>query len=221
MATLVLSTVGSALGGPAGGATGALIGQSIDRELLGGSRGPRLGDLSVQTASYGTQVPRIYGAMRVAGSIVWSTDLVEGSATSGVKGQPDTVYSYSVSFAVALSSRAISGIGRIWADGKLIRDEDGAFKVNTVFRFYDGSEDQPVDPLIGSIEGIASTPAYRGLALAVFENLELAEFGNRIPFLTFEVIADAGSPAVGAILNDATEDKTACNAADQVHGYAA
>ena len=52
MATLVLSTVGSALGGPVGGAIGALIGQSIDQQILGpGTRGPRVGDLTVQTSS--------------------------------------------------------------------------------------------------------------------------------------------------------------------------
>jgi hypothetical protein len=220
LATLVLSTVGSALGGPVGGAIGALIGQSIDQELLGGSRGPRVGDLSVQTSSYGTQVPRIYGKMRVAGSVIWSTDLVESSATSAVKGQPDT-YTYSVSFAVALSSRSITGIGRIWADGKLIRGADGAFKVNTTFRFSDGTEDQPIDALIGSAEGISNTPAYRGLALAVFENLELAEFGNRIPFLTFEVIADETEPAIGTILNDAARGIVSCDVAEQIAGYAA
>ena len=220
MATLVLSTVGSALGGPVGGAIGALIGQSIDQELLGGSRGPRVGDLSVQTSSYGTQVPRIYGTMRVAGSVIWSTDLVESPATSAVKGQPDT-HTYSVSFAVALSSRPIDGIGRIWADGKLIRDVDGVFKVNTTFRFSDGSEDQPIDALIGSAEGISNTPAYRGLALAVFESLDLAEFGNRIPFLTFEVIADEAAPAIGTILNDAAPGIVNCDVAEQVEGYAA
>ena len=220
MATLVLSTVGSALGGPIGGAIGALIGQSIDQGLLGGSRGPRLGDLNVQTSSYGTQVPRIYGRMRVAGSVIWSTDLVESSATGTVKGQPDS-HSYSVSFAVALSSRPITGIGRIWADGKLIRDADGAFSVNTIFRFLDGSEDQPIDALIGSAEGIANTPAYRGLALAVFENLDLAEFGNRIPFFTFEVIADEATPAIGTILTDAAAGTISSDAVEQVDGYAA
>ncbi|HEX4761587.1 MAG TPA: hypothetical protein VFU87_02220, partial [Sphingomicrobium sp.] len=87
MATLVLSTVGTILGGPVGGAIGSLVGQSIDQQIFGSPRrGPRLGDLSVQTSSYGTQIPRIYGAMRVAGSIVWATDLVESSLTSGAKG---------------------------------------------------------------------------------------------------------------------------------------
>ena len=94
MATLVLSTVGTALGGPVGSAIGALIGQSIDQQLLGSSsRGPRLGDLKVQSSSYGTQIPRVYGTMRVAGTIIWATDLVESSEMTGVKGQPDTTYS--------------------------------------------------------------------------------------------------------------------------------
>lgn len=222
MATLVLSTVGTILGGPVGAAIGALIGQSIDQQLLGpASRGPRLGDLGVQTSSYGTQVPRIYGTMRVAGSVVWSTDLVESIQTTGAKGQPDTTYSYSVSFAVALSSRPVVRIGRIWADGKLLRGAEGDFKVSTGFRLYNGSEDQLIDPLIGSVEGLANTPAYRGLALAVFENLELAEFGNRIPFLTFEVVADEPAPAIGAILRDASGGAIDREVGQSVLGYAA
>ena len=222
MATLVLSTVGTALGGPVGGAIGALIGQSFDREILAPARrGPRLGDLSVQTSSYGTQIPRIYGAMRVAGTIVWATDLVEGDQTTGAKGQPDVTYSYSVSLAVALSSRPGGSIGRIWADGKLLRGVEGDFKVPTTFRFYDGSETQEIDPLIGSIEGIANTPAYRGVAIAVFENLELADFGNRIPFMTFEVIADSEAPTISSILGDASTGVIACDAPQTVIGYAA
>jgi hypothetical protein len=31
-------------------------------------------------------------------------------------------------------------------------------------------------------------------ALAVFEDLELADYGNRIPFLTFELFVDASPP---------------------------
>jgi hypothetical protein len=222
MATLVLSTVGSALGGPVGGAIGALIGQSFDQQLLApATRGSRLGDLAVQSSTYGTQIPRIYGAMRVAGSVVWATDLAESEDMSGAKGQPDVTYSYSVSLAVALSSRPAASIGRIWADGKLLRGAEGDFKVPVTFRFYDGSESQPIDPLIGSIEGIANTPAYRGIALAVFEKLELAAFGNRIPFMTFELLADAEPPLVGAILSDASGGAIATDATQSVTGYAA
>lgn len=224
MATLVLSTVGTILGGPVGGAIGSLLGQSIDQQLFGpGPRhGPRLGDLAVQTSSYGTPIPRLFGTMRVAGSIVWSTDLQESSQTQGAKGQPDTVtYSYSVSFAVALSSRPILGVKRIWADGKLIRTAEGVFTVSTTFRFYDGSQDQPVDPLIATIEGTDSTPAYRGSALAVFEHLDLAEFGNRIPFLTFEVVADEGPVPAADILSDSSGGAIDCSAPHVLNGYAA
>lgn len=224
MATLVLSTVGTLLGGPIGGAIGSLLGQSIDQQLLGpGPReGPRLGDLSVQTSSYGTPIARIFGTMRVAGSIVWSTDLREDSETEGAKGQPETVtYSYSASFAVALSSRRISNIKRVWADGKLIRTAAGEFTVSTGFRFYAGSEAQPVDPLIATVEGPGLAPAYRGTALALFENLQLAEFGNRIPFLTFEVEADPEAVPLGALLADVSGGAIASSATSAVAGYAA
>lgn len=222
MATLVLSTIGTAIGGPVGSAIGALIGQSIDQELFAPSRrGPRVGDLTVQTSSYGTQMPRVYGTMRVAGTVIWSTDLVEHSGTGGAKGQPDVTYTYTVSFAVALSSREAVSIGRIWADGKLLRGAAGDLKVGGTLRFYNGSEDQQIDPLIASVEGIANTSAYRGVALAVFVDLELAEFGNRIPILTFELVGDDAPPAIGSILIDASAGAISSDAAATVVGYAA
>ncbi len=222
MATLVLSTVGTVLGGPVGSAIGALVGQSIDQQLLAPPRrGPRVGDLAVQTSSYGTQIPRVYGIMRIAGSVVWATDLVEHEKTAGAKGQPDASYSYTVSMAVALSSRRATSVKRIWADGKLLRGAAGDLKVGGSLRLCDGSEDQEIDPLIGSIEGIANTPAYRGVALAVFEDLELAEFGNRIPFLTFELEADEAVPSVGSILVDASGDLLALDTVNRVTGFAA
>ena len=225
LATLVLSTVGTVLGGPVGGAIGSLLGQTIDQQLLGpGPRhGPRVGDLAVQSSSYGTAIPKIFGKMRVAGSIIWSTDLQEASETIGAKGQPDAVtYSYSASFAVALSSRPIGAVRRIWADGKLVRSEEGEFSVRTGFRICDGSEDQLADPLIATIEGLDSTPAYRGVALAVFEDLDLGEFGNRIPFLTFEVEADAAAVGLGRILAESSAGAIAAPGADdEVIGFAA
>jgi hypothetical protein len=225
MATLVLTTIGTALGGSIGGALGSLIGQSIDQGLFGpGVRnGPRLGDLTVQTSSYGSPIPRIYGAMRVAGTVVWASDLIEGEVIEGGgKGSPERLaYSYSANLAVALSSRPVKRVGRIWADGKLIRGAAGDFKVRTRFRLALGSGDQDADPLIASIEGIANAPAYRGLALAIFEGLELAEFGNRIPLLTFEVVADDEPVPVSALLRDASAGLVEVSDALPVAGFAA
>lgn len=209
MATLILSTVGGIVGGPIGGAIGAVLGNVFDREVLlkpKGREGPRLTELHVQTSSYGTPLQRVFGTMRVGGCVIWSTDLIESKASaSGGKGQPSTTtYSYSASFAVALSARPIQGVGRIWADGKLLRGAGGDFKSSTGFRLYLGDEAQPVDPLIASAEGPHDTPAHRGLAYAVFEHFELADYGNRIPSLTFEVVADAAPVSVGAIAEELT-----------------
>ena len=202
MATLVLTVVGTAIGGPIGGAIGAIVGQQVDAAVFRpkGREGPRLSDLSVQTSSYGTQIPKIFGSLRVAGSVIWSTDLIETrSRSSAGKGQPSvTSYSYSASFAVLLSARPIIGVGRIWADGKLLRGAAGDFKTATDFRVHMGGGDQPIDPLIAAAEG-AQTPAHRGSAYVVFEQFQLADYGNRIPSLTFEVIADAGPVTVTAI----------------------
>jgi len=225
MATLVLSTVGSALGGPIGGALGGLVGQSIDRSLLGSGKGkgPRLGDLSVQSSSYGSPIPRMFGTMRVAGTVVWSTDMVEGEASGeGGKGTSGSApRSYYVSLAVALSSRPILAVRRIWADGKLIRGASGDFKVRTKFRLRTGHQDQEIDPLIASVETIARTPAYRGIAMAVFEEFELAEFGNRIPMLTFEIVADEDAVTIGEILGDCSDGILSCLDSDAVTGFAA
>ena len=205
MATLVLTVVGTIVGGPIGGAIGAAIGSTIDHDLLfapKGRTGPRLSALQVQTSSYGTPIQRIFGTMRIGGCVIWSTELIESTSSSGAgKGQPSlTSYSYSVSFAVALSARPIQRIGRIWADGKLLRGADGVFKSATDFRLHLGGEDQAVDPLLAAVEGATLTSAHRGVAYAVFEHLQLADFGNRIPSLTFEVIADAAPVKVGAIV---------------------
>jgi Putative phage tail protein len=215
MATLVLGAVGGAIGGPIGAALGALAGNAIDHAVLRPAprEGPRLTDLRVQTSSYGAPIPKVWGTMRVAGCVIWATDLIEHrDREGGGKGRPDTVsYSYTASFAVALSARRVAGVGRIWADGKLIRGAAGDWKVETGFRLHSGDEDQPVDPLITAHEG-AAAPAHRGIAYAVFEDLALADFGNRIPSLTFELIADAGPVGVAAVIAEASGEAALADA---------
>ncbi len=195
MATLVLGALGTLAGGPLGGALGALAGRQIDAAVIGSRtrEGPRLKDLAITTSSYGQPIARQHGRMRVAGTIIWATDLTERrERTGGGKGRPSvTSYSYTTSFAVALSSRPITGLGRIWADGNLLRGAAGNLKVGGVMRVYRGHADQQRDPLIAAAQG-AVCPAFRGCAYAVFEDLQLADFGNRIPALSFEVFAGSG-----------------------------
>ena len=223
MATLLLTAVGTLLGGPIGGAIGALAGQQIDQAIIGSQtrQGPRLKELAVQTSSYGMAIPRHYGRMRVAGSVIWATELKEQREKSGGgKGKPKVVnYSYSTSFAVALASRPIRGVGRIWADGNLLRGAAEDLKVAGTFRLHTGEGDQPRDALIAAAEGAGNCPAFRGLAYAVFEHLALADFGNRIPSLTFEIFADDGAVALTRILGDAIPELNIAQAPDAVLGY--
>lgn len=208
MATLLLTAVGTAIGGPLGGALGAFIGQQADRAVFGsGSReGPRLKELAVTTSSYGQPISRNFGQMRVAGTVIWATDLVEGSTTQGGKGQPKTTtYSYSANFAVALSSTPIARIGRIWADGNLLRGANGDLKASGQLRFYNGHGDALVDPLVEADKG-DEAPAFRDCAYVVFEDLQLADFGNRIPALTFEIFADGpGSVSLSQLVPGASQ----------------
>ncbi|MEM9501974.1 MAG: phage tail protein [Pseudomonadota bacterium] len=196
MATIVLSAVGSAIGGPIGSTIGAIIGNQVDKAIFGGGsrEGPRLKELAVTTSTYGQPMARHFGRMRVAGTVIWSTDLIESSSREGGgKGKPSVkTYSYSISFAVALSSTPIARLGRIWADGNLLRGANGDLKIEGTLRTYLGTGDNPVDPLIAADKG-EQAPAFRDCAYVVFEDLQLADYGNRIPALTFEVFSEEDS----------------------------
>ncbi|MDQ0324517.1 hypothetical protein J2R99_000366 [Rhodopseudomonas julia] len=203
MATLLLSAAGASLGGLFGGvgaiagrALGALAGYAIDRSVFSTERkaeGARLSDLTVQSSTEGAPIPRVYGRVRLAGQVIWATDFEEVATTdtqrAGGKGGGSkvttTTYSYFANFAVALCEGEVAHIGRIWADGKPL---DPSL---VTLRIYKGSEDQLPDPLIAAHE--IDPPAYRGTAYVVFERLALAEFGNRIPQLSFEILRPVGS----------------------------
>jgi hypothetical protein len=205
MATVVLQVAGSVLGSIVGGPVGAAIGQAIgaaagaaiDASLLaaatsGGGRhveGPRLKELEVLTSTEGAPIPRVYGRARVGGQVIWATPIEETATTirerGRSKGAPSarrTEYSYHVNLAVGLCEGPIAFVRRVWADGREL--DLGPIEM----RIHGGGEDQAPDPLIVAREGAGAAPAYRGLAYAVFERLPLAEFGNRIPQLAFEVV---------------------------------
>ena len=227
MATLVLTALGTAIGGPLGGAIGGLIGSSLDQAVLfkpKGREGRRLTELQLQTSSYGAQIPKLFGTMRAAGSVIWATDLKEKrNRSGGGKGRPSvTSYSYSASFAVALSARRVLAVRRIWADGNLLRGAAGDFKSGlSAFRLHLGSEDQAADPLIASAEGVDRTPGHRGIAYAVFEDLQLADYGNRIPSLTFEVEADEGVVTIATVAVDLSGGVLEAVVDGTVDGFAA
>jgi len=62
------------------------------------------------------------------------------------------------------------------------------------WRWYPGNEVQGPDPFISAKMGAANTPAYRGTAYVVFEELNLSAFGNRLPQISFEVFRPLADP---------------------------
>ncbi|MEL6683072.1 MAG: glycoside hydrolase TIM-barrel-like domain-containing protein, partial [Pseudomonadota bacterium] len=206
MATIALSAAGAALGGSIGGtvlglsmatigrAAGAAIGRQLDQQMLGAGSEPveagRVDRFRLTSAAEGADIADLYGRMRVPGQVIWASSFSEERSTSGGgKGAPPTpevtTYTYSVSMAIAVCEGEISRIGRVWADGAEVTKQDLNMRV------YLGSADQLPDPKMAAIEGLENTPAYRGTAYVVFEDLALGQFGNRVPQFTFEVMRGA------------------------------
>lgn len=203
MATIVLSAAGMALGGSVGGsvmglgmatigrAAGAVFGRRIDQRIMGGGSDVvetgRVDRFRLTGASEGAGISRLYGRMRISGQVIWATQFVETTTVSGGgKGGPSKPktreYRYSASVAIALCEGEITRVGRVWADGEEIARDD----LN--MRIYSGSDDQLPDPKMEAVEGTGQVPAYRGTAYVVLEDLDLGQFGNRVPQFSFEVM---------------------------------
>lgn len=206
MTTIVLQAAGAVVGGAIGGPVGAVLGRAaggiagavIDRALLGGggarrTEGPRLTEMPGTGSTEGAPIPRVYGRARIGGELIWATRFEEavtetvrkqkggGKGGGGAKTVTRT-YSYYGNFAVALCEGPIAFVRRIWADGKLLD------RAGLVLRVHRGGEEQMPDPLITAKEGADATPAFRGTAYVVFERFPLADYGNRIPQFSFEVV---------------------------------
>ncbi len=181
-----LNVLGTQIAGQAiGRSIGAVAGSAIDGVLLGRSiEGPRLKSFQVMESREGAPIANVYGRMRVGGQVIWAARFKETRTerSSGGKGGPTTTeYSYSVSFAVGICEGELTRIERVWANGAPLA------LTNYAHRLYRGTETQVPDGLIEAVEGVGSTPAYRGLAYLVFEDFPLDPFGNRLPQLSFEV----------------------------------
>jgi len=230
MATLALFAVGSAIGSSAFGAatiagvsaaalTGAAFaaaGSYIDSQFIfpalfkqsSNFQGPKLDDLSLQTASEGSPVHRLYGHKnKVAGQVIWISDLIEETSTQssgGGKGGgggsvTSTTYRYYVNIAIMVCDHAVDDIVRIQADTKTIYSNGNSDHRTESITVYKGSLIQDPDPLIESYEGAGEVPAFRGKTYVVIERLALADFGNRVPNFLFTV--SRGTQTVGEVIS--------------------
>jgi hypothetical protein len=173
----------------AGASTGYMYGSSLGTALFPEvkSGGPSLAELKFQDSTLGMTIPIVYGAFRVAGNVIWATSL---KVSTKYPGKDPNHPNYTCSFAVGVCEGG-KGIRKMWFDSKLVYDASSVKIIHgfhaSSFKIYMGTEDQLPDPTIEMDKGVGNVPAFRGLAYVVFNTLELVEYGNRLPNISFEV----------------------------------
>lgn len=196
---IVGTVIGAAVGAPQlGFALGSLVGGLIF-PAKGVDVGRRNDDLKVQLSTYGAGRPRTWGTVRTGNNRFWveGDQIIKRTKTvkqgkGGVKSQVDEFFGV---FADYLCDNEIAALHAIIADGKIIY-RDGSplagqastgpyIKPGMTFRVYKGTPTQLPDPAIQADRGADRTPAYRGQAYVVFDELPLADFGNRLPTLQY------------------------------------
>lgn len=192
------AAIGGFFGGPMGAQAGFLAGNMLGT-LLTPRKTPSPADVRVQDSAYGKWVPRVWGRYRLSGNVIWAGAPHQhdqsGKGMGGKQGQPYVT----MSFAVALCKGPITSVPRIWANGQLIYDLSnpadfqalsGSSSMVTNFTVYYGTETQLPDPVMQSQLGAGNVPAHRGMAYVVFNELSLQNWGNYMPSLSFEVVAN-------------------------------
>lgn len=168
------------------------------------NEGPRLNDLAISSSAYGRFINIPWGTQRMEGNIVWGLPIIETvseetvSAKGGAK-VTNVTYMYSGTFSIAFGLNGGTDVIRIWADGKIIYDKTDTGpngKAALDFTFYPGGATQVIDAVEEANVGVGDDPAYRHLTRLAFNDLPLADFGNRIPSITAEVVYGPANPIV-------------------------
>jgi len=108
--------------------------------------GPTRRDLSVQTCSWGTAIPVVYGSMRLSGNIIWTSLPIDDLPSATL----------TLSLAIGICRGPVTNLGRIWCNGQLVYDAVHALptvaadsveqhiRTALSFEFFKGTEDQEV-----------------------------------------------------------------------------
>lgn len=126
MANLAVPAVTAGLGYMVGGPTGAQVGWMIGSSYMASKqviRQPAVGDLRIQTATYGVPIPFVVGSQRIAGNVIWASEkrTYDIKTRTGKGGGPTTVQTgYRQDMAILLCKGPITGISRMWANNAII-----------------------------------------------------------------------------------------------------
>ena len=132
---IVGAITGFIVGGPAGAIYGAqlgiFIGTAIDPPKGPNLQGPRLKDTSIQTSTYGADIPRLYGQAALKGNLIWleNNELKEvvtreeqesGGKGGGGSSQTVETYEYFATFAVAFCIGEVDSALKLWIGPDLV-----------------------------------------------------------------------------------------------------
>ena len=203
--------LGASVGGMAGGVAGTVFWpEKID---ISHPLPPKPHENRVQVSTYGNPIPIIYESGRVAGNIIYMSDVVETIERSkhrqdGVR-YYEMVKTYTATFAISFSEGPVVGLARIWINGKIFadyRDPTGPYyptgdvglasanldtsvaRAAAFYSVYLGTEAQAADSALSTLLTAAETPTYRGIFYIVFRDFPVGEFSG-IP--TIEIETDA------------------------------
>ena len=126
-------------------------------------------DYSLQTSTYNRIIPEVFGKVRLAGNLMWVSEIKKTSVYHPAKqtktGTTSAYTDYYVrgSFAVAICKGVVDKITNIYADGEPLNLSTYNIKI------YLGTDNQNADPTMQSYLG-NNIPAFRGLCYMVFTN---------------------------------------------------
>lgn len=196
--------VGAFFGAPQlGAAIGGMIGGWISPTQI---NGPHIGDSADQSSQEGQPIPWIIGTCGwVQGNIVDKSKVREVKKTDDGKGSGQEVNTFEAhqdfQIMVCESSETreslMVGVLIVKVDGKIVYDmrpasnfgaDNAKFLKNHTF--YDGNEAQLPDPTMEALphNGVGNTPYYRGVFTMVARDINLSQYGSRIPVYEFVMV---------------------------------
>lgn len=208
--TVVGGVIGFFFGAPQlGAAIGGIVGGWISPTQVSG---PHIGDGASQTSQEGQPIPWVLAtAGWVQGNIVQKSERREVRKEDDGKGSGTEVVTYEAhqDFCILICESSetrdslMAGVLIVRRDGKIVydmREESNFIIENSKFldnhTFYDGNESQLPDPTMEAITGVGNTPYYRGVFTMVARDINLTEFGDRIPVYEFVMVGHGDSVTV-------------------------
>lgn len=223
--TFAAVAAAASIGGAVGGLAGTLVDTLTAADQI--NRAPEVGNIQIQTSTYGTPIPQIFGEYRTAGNIVWMgpKQVIEQRDTADKKGKgkgptnTTVINTYAVDLAIALCDTQISGpmtgIRHVFADGTLIYNEADGMPFPATWTFYRGDAEQPIDPIV-SLGAPGFAPGWPFLCYIVMGEYNMGNF-PRVPNFTFVLYQSGGiqlKDAVDRLLDAAKIPAAQRNVAD-------